>query len=449
MLVVTRGLPLRRTGFTGPLGSEIVDAIRYFLTPIRWITSHNQLSLFQVGVSQSQLEAAPFLHTRASGVAREGNSAGSPVRGASAQTGESTQSTSGQSDSQAAPPITGMRARWRRDAVAVGLLSGVGAVAGLGFGLIGSMSGTVGAVVVGLTVCTGGLAWFGSRRCRDIGDMLLSDTPVSSVPSESSRVIESPGSSYSGLPSASLRDRLHQQLHDDAGQQLTGASLLLVSLSQRLDRYDDPHSQDLVSNLTECVGNALNSVRSAALALTDESAYRGACAVMMPARSGGVAAALTGVAQAATRALGSDRSVRVEVDQEAAKRFARLGESLAAIAREGITNAARHGNADRVVVRLASEGGQGVLEVLDNGSGPSAESLRAPDGASGLRCIAGRAASFLGEVSLESWEGTCHGLAGGGARLRVVWPHASETGRRDQGGLASADAGEPIGQEQA
>ena len=79
------------------------------------------------------------------------------------------------------------------------------------------------------------------------------------------------------------------------------------------------------------------------------------------------------------------------------------------ILREAVANAVRHGNADRVDVKLHKGEGQLVLEIIDNGAG-------FPDGQRSLqpRSMAERVADLGGQIAVDSQPGR--------AALRIVLP---------------------------
>jgi signal transduction histidine kinase len=76
------------------------------------------------------------------------------------------------------------------------------------------------------------------------------------------------------------------------------------------------------------------------------------------------------------------------------------------IAQEAVANAARHGGATRICIRLGFDGGHVVLSVRDNGSGKVRERI---DGM-GLSSMAYRAAALGGSFRVER-------NAGGGAKI--------------------------------
>jgi signal transduction histidine kinase len=90
----------------------------------------------------------------------------------------------------------------------------------------------------------------------------------------------------------------------------------------------------------------------------------------------------------------------------------KVSEAFARIAREAVTNASRHGQAQRV--RIAVSNGNGIaLVVHDDGIG--FDPVRCADKGYGLRTMRERAESLGGGMSIRS-------LPGRGTRVEVVLP---------------------------
>lgn len=84
-----------------------------------------------------------------------------------------------------------------------------------------------------------------------------------------------------------------------------------------------------------------------------------------------------------------------------------LSHEIRQLVREGIANAARHGKCDKVIVRIANEGGQLRLSIVDDGIGlPSVENAPRP------RSISERVDALGGSFELHS--------NGGGVRLEIA-----------------------------
>jgi len=127
---------------------------------------------------------------------------------------------------------------------------------------------------------------------------------------------------------------------------------------------------------------------------------------------GGLDAALHAVAAQQSAAGGFD--VEVELDPDA---IGRRDELVLSIARELLTNAARHAHASRVELTLRSVPRGIVLEVADDGGGVPAgrEREALAEGHIGLATSVERVAAVGGRLALEP-------LPGGGTRARVELP---------------------------
>jgi signal transduction histidine kinase len=127
---------------------------------------------------------------------------------------------------------------------------------------------------------------------------------------------------------------------------------------------------------------------------------------------GGLDAALHAVA--AQQSVAGGFEVEVDVDPSA---IGQRDELLLSVARELLTNAARHARASRVELRLRSVADGVVLEVTDDGAGVPAgrEREALAEGHIGLATSAERVAAVGGRLALEP-------LPGGGTRARAEFP---------------------------
>jgi signal transduction histidine kinase len=127
---------------------------------------------------------------------------------------------------------------------------------------------------------------------------------------------------------------------------------------------------------------------------------------------GGLEAALQAVA--AQQAAAGGFAVEVSVDPAA---VGHRDELVLSVARELLTNAARHAGAANVAVTLACEGGAAVLEVADDGAGiaPGREREALTEDRIGLAISAERVAAVGGRLTAEP-------RAAGGTRVRAELP---------------------------
>jgi signal transduction histidine kinase len=104
--------------------------------------------------------------------------------------------------------------------------------------------------------------------------------------------------------------------------------------------------------------------------------------------------------------------VEVDVDRELAAALSGRSADIVQLAREALSNAARHARATRAAVRLARRGSQAVLTIADDGIG--FDPMLAPAG-SGLRNMRERVAALGGSVRISSRDGK-------GTTLRMSFP---------------------------
>lgn len=185
-----------------------------------------------------------------------------------------------------------------------------------------------------------------------------------------------------------LRRQIGQDLHDGVGQLLTGTAFMAKALQHSLPAEHQPQVEQIVA----LINQAIARVRSLSRGLSP-----------MDVETYSLESMLRDTVREATDLLG----VRCELVQEQlidapdAETITQLG----LIAREAITNAVRHGRAQRIVVRLTRNPEHAVLAVEDDGVGfTPADAQR--EGL-GLRSMRQRAQMIGGSLSiLRMQEGT-------------------------------------------
>jgi PAS domain S-box-containing protein len=156
------------------------------------------------------------------------------------------------------------------------------------------------------------------------------------------------------------RQTIGRDLHDGLGQELTGVALMLRSLATRFE-HQFPEG---VATLNEIVGVVNQSIENA------RSLARG----LLPVRtdSGGLPFALRELATRSRDIYGLEVNFRAEIWPEIT-----LSETNAShlyrIAQEALTNAARHGQAQKVDILLMVTRNTFLLRITDDGVG-----MRAP-----------------------------------------------------------------------
>lgn len=190
------------------------------------------------------------------------------------------------------------------------------------------------------------------------------------------------------------RSRVAQTLHDEALQSLLAAHQDLIEAAPGRAQVTRAH---------EIMGVAIDRVRDAVTALHP---------VILEQR--GLQAALEAICKQSAHQGGFETELRVDPDA--------VGSSdglVYSIARELLTNAARHSTARRVAVAVEAQRDSIALEVTDDGQGipPGRRDEALDQGHVGLASIAQRLDAIGGSLSVES-------PSGGGTRAVARIPAA-------------------------
>jgi two-component system sensor histidine kinase DesK len=186
------------------------------------------------------------------------------------------------------------------------------------------------------------------------------------------------------------RLRLARDLHDLIGQNLTVAVLKSELVAGALPADADDRLRGELRDIARVVRRSLDDVRDAV------AGYR----------QPGLGQELV-TARAALRAAG----VELSVDDGLGSIPSPQETVLAWAVREGVTNVLKHSQAQRCWLRLGSDHDQAIMEMTDDGAGPSPAS----SGGSGLAGLAERVAAVGGSVAAGPANGR-------GFRLRVSVP---------------------------
>jgi two-component system NarL family sensor kinase len=175
------------------------------------------------------------------------------------------------------------------------------------------------------------------------------------------------------------RRRIAQLIHDDSLQTLLAANQELMEAAPGREQVQRAH---------EVVGAAIGRLREAVLALHP-----------VTLEQGGLAQALGAVARQAERQ--GHFEVEVDLDPEATDLH---DEQVLAVARELLTNAARHSGATRVAVKLRRSAYAVELEIGDDGSGmpPGRRESALAQGHIGLAAVTERVHQAGGTFEIES-----------------------------------------------
>ncbi len=193
-----------------------------------------------------------------------------------------------------------------------------------------------------------------------------------------------------------LQRQIGQDLHDGLGQILTGTAFLAKGLVARVAPDDQAQAQRVV----ELLNLAITRVRGLA---------RGLAIFHLDGQS--LEDVLGDAAAESAKLLGVDCrfELRDRIDLD---RAPPMIAQLYLIVREAVTNAVRHGKADRIVVRLSRQDDQVVVDIEDNGVGLG-EPHELREGL-GLRGMRERAALLGGTLEI--------GRATAGTLIRCVFP---------------------------
>ncbi len=179
------------------------------------------------------------------------------------------------------------------------------------------------------------------------------------------------------------RRRLGRDLHDSLGQHLTGTALAAQVLKEKLAVRSAPEAPE-AEKLVHYMEEGIDLVRSLARGLFSPEL-----------EAGGLIVALQGLAENITERFGTncifegDESIRIH-DSTVATQLYR-------IAQEAAINSAKHAAAMRIEIRLAMDGPNLTLTIIDDGIG-FPEKLPQPEGL-GLRLM--RHAAALAGASFD------------------------------------------------
>ncbi len=188
------------------------------------------------------------------------------------------------------------------------------------------------------------------------------------------------------------RRRIGRDLHDGLGQELTGVTFTLQTLSRELVREHSPHVQT-VQNLTEMIQNMIAETRSFARLLSP---------VFSPELT--LSAALRVLADEVNEH--PNVKCHAHCSYENDNHDPEIATHLYRIAQESINNALRHSEAQNIELRYWRDGDSVFLEVLDDGTGIPAKESRVEG--MGLRSMRFRARMLRGrlDVGLRTQGGT-------------------------------------------
>jgi signal transduction histidine kinase len=191
-----------------------------------------------------------------------------------------------------------------------------------------------------------------------------------------------------------IRRRLSESLHDGPVQELIGLDMTLAAASAAVAQGDESRARDLLREAATITQRNVRTLRDEMLDLGpyayDEISFESAVERCVP------------VWERRYRLRADLRVERLDLPSE-------LEGELFRITQEAVSNAARHGEARKVTIRLGSADGTAELTVKDDGRGfGSVDPLGATEaGHIGLASMRERAELMRGELEIDSGdEGT-------------------------------------------
>ncbi len=200
------------------------------------------------------------------------------------------------------------------------------------------------------------------------------------------------------------RDRIGKDLHDGIIQSIYGVSLSLEDVLELMDS-DGDEARARVDRAIDALHGTIRDLRGFIFGLRPELVDR---------------TDLVGLLVALTEQLRQNSLVEVTVQlpEERVTASPHVRAELLQIAREALSNVARHSGASEVDVALAVDGTALVLDVTDNGRGFDPAEV-APDGHFGLANMRDRATALGGDLTIAS-------AAGAGTHIIVRIPTVSD-----------------------
>jgi two-component system NarL family sensor kinase len=222
---------------------------------------------------------------------------------------------------------------------------------------------------------------------RDITDRRRAEERVRAQGAEIAKLAEARGELVAQLLLAEerTRRRIAQVLHDDALQRL---------LSAHQDLFEAAPGREGVSRAHKTLEGTIQRLRDAVVALHP-----------VTLQQGDLETALNAIARQHGGRGGYRYTVRVEDDATGYE-----DDLVLSLARELLTNVARHAEASRCAVTVTREGNRIALEIVDNGKGidPGRQDQALREGHIGLASALQRVRAIGGEaeVSTEPGKGT-------------------------------------------
>jgi len=191
------------------------------------------------------------------------------------------------------------------------------------------------------------------------------------------------------------RQRMARELHDTLAQGLTGLVLQLEAVSTHIENSNNPRAQEILHNAMTQSRTTLAEARKVIDDLRSDKQGQQAFIEQI---------------QKEAMQLQEMSGVPCEVEVKVTQLLSvELQNHLLKIVSEGLTNIAKHAQADQAWLRLTGNKSHLVLEIEDDGQGFVSESGHENDGHYGLLGIRERVSLLGGEFSMDSQlqQGTC------------------------------------------
>ena len=199
------------------------------------------------------------------------------------------------------------------------------------------------------------------------------------------------------------RTRIAREIHDTLAQGFVAVSLHLELVGQ-LMRSSAEAAREQLEHAKALVRNSLDDARTSIWELRSQAAEREDLAVRILKMAEDVTARAGVKARVQMQVTGTNRPLDPVVERE-----------LERIAREAVVNAARHGDAENIVLRLEFEGSMFGMEIRDDGRGFAGTPADGSSGHFGLTGMRERAAAIGATLAVESG-------ASEGTRVRLMLP---------------------------
>lgn len=190
------------------------------------------------------------------------------------------------------------------------------------------------------------------------------------------------------------RSRLAKELHDGAGQMLTG---LLIQMKALQGHTEDPDTAKKLNHLTNNVSGVIEYIR--------RLSYQNRPAVLYEL---GLEGAIINLVEDSVTPAGVECSLEIELNTIRLPKEIEF--TLYRIIQECFTNLIRHADADHCFLRIWNDAGVLQMEIIDDGRGmnPGQVNFQTPQGI-GLSSIKERLSILGGELTITSQpeDGTC------------------------------------------